>query len=491
MKVFRLLIPFCVTFCWTSILALPQEDNDFVDPKGKTIGQYLEAVQKKIDELRLNKDQSEKEISEEIKSQSTGAPSFSGEQNTTIKNFLPRLGAFSQLVEPDEEGKKLAVLFNPFDLAGGVLQAQAVFHEPEVHPPLAMKLNESDMSDVVESIQQTIKDGDDVSIELSWNFENKSLGRRTEGKEQISTLFEEVIKKAEKGLSQSVHKITIADLNNKLSNDEEIKEKLCALRERASELGQPTDSINFDDVNLDDLSAPLRNKIVTMIVQALQRQALLNQKIREEMESSRFNELAKLINNNDQLHFTGAYRARDSFAGPDEWSVQCSYEFGIANFKGFLKHLKKTEASLDELKRYLVKKKYWLKSEARFAFTASYAEIDALNLALRSMEGMPPVTFTQEKDKRLELSVGFGGYTNWDKQENPVGRLDFSLSYEDWDSDVNRQDRGIATLSYTYEVGSNISIPLTLTYANHSRYLGEVDTELNAHVGLSYKIDRK
>jgi len=491
MKVSRLLIAFGTAFCWMPILAIPQEGEVNVDPTGKTIGQYLEAVREKIDGLDLKSEESAKEISEVIESQSTGAPSFSGEQNATIKNFLPRLGAFAQLVEPDEEGKKLAVLFNPFDLAGGVLQAQAVFHEPEVHAPFAMQLNESEVAEVVESIQKTIKDGDDVSIELSWNLENGIFGRNAEGKGEISKLFSEVVQKSKEDLDESIPKTTLADLNYKLSNSEEMREKLRSLREQAAELGHTTGDINFDDVSLDGLSEPLRNTIVTMVVQALQRQALLTKNIREKMEFSKFNKLATLINNNDQLHFTGAYRARDSFAGPNEWSFQCSYELGIKSFKGYINSLDKDEEpSLNNLKDYL-EEKNWFNSEARFAFTASYAEIDALNLALRSMEGMPPVTFTQEKDKRLELSVGFGGYTNWDKQENPVGRLDFSLSYEDWDSDVNRQDRGIATLSYTYEVGSNISIPLTLTYANHSRYLGEVDTELNAHVGLSYKIDRK
>jgi hypothetical protein len=54
--------------------------------------------------------------------------------------------------------------------------------------------------------------------------------------------------------------------------------------------------------------------------------------------------------------------------------------------------------------------------------------------------------------------------------------------------DKARKDRLIAKLTYAQRINDKLDIPISLTYANHSDYLTNVDRKLNAHFGISYKL---
>ena len=49
----------------------------------------------------------------------------------------------------------------------------------------------------------------------------------------------------------------------------------------------------------------------------------------------------------------------------------------------------------------------------------------------------------------------------------------------------------VLSLTCSTYAWSTSSLPLTLTYANHGRYLGEQDQELSAHFGVSFKLGDK
>ena len=86
--------------------------------------------------------------------------------------------------------------------------------------------------------------------------------------------------------------------------------------------------------------------------------------------------------------------------------------------------------------------------------------------------------------------VALAGRLNLANAELDVpARIDISLEYIDVDGDDElMRDRGIARLSYALPLPGGLSLPFTLTYANHSKFVGEQDDVLSTHVGLSYTL---
>jgi hypothetical protein len=68
-----------------------------------------------------------------------------------------------------------------------------------------------------------------------------------------------------------------------------------------------------------------------------------------------------------------------------------------------------------------------------------------------------------------------------------IPRFTLTAEYTDVTGDPNRQDRLIALLEYSMPIRGGMAIPVTLTYANHSKFLGGQDKQLSAHIALSYR----
>ena len=51
------------------------------------------------------------------------------------------------------------------------------------------------------------------------------------------------------------------------------------------------------------------------------------------------------------------------------------------------------------------------------------------------------------------------------------------------------RDRFVATATYSYKINDMMSMPFSLIYANHASYLGDVGRKLNAHFGISVKMN--
>jgi hypothetical protein len=66
-------------------------------------------------------------------------------------------------------------------------------------------------------------------------------------------------------------------------------------------------------------------------------------------------------------------------------------------------------------------------------------------------------------------------------------RLDLVANYEDVSDDPMRQNRGVATLTVTRRFGS-MAVPFGIVYATRGEFLGEVDKQLSAHVGLKLNL---
>jgi hypothetical protein len=221
--------------------------------------------------------------------------------------------------------------------------------------------------------------------------------------------------------------------------------------------------------------------------------------------------LATLINNQPQLTFTAAYRDPNKLVGPRSWVLTTRFEMGFHNFNSVLSEystLKGDDVGKRALDAYdavakVGKGRY--RYEDKLVFTGSYKEIrDYDHRYSFTPEGGQTEDILLHLDGGHELNLRLlwnrslpgvsqsMGLTTGEGTEDNALRdvLSFSLEYVDVTGDANQTDRFIGQLMYVVPLSASMTIPVTLTYANHSKFLDDKTDRLSAHVGLSYKINR-
>lgn len=212
-----------------------------------------------------------------------------------------------------------------------------------------------------------------------------------------------------------------------------------------------------------------------------------------------------LIDNQPQLVLSGAIHDRDPLVGRDGWEVQVSYEHGFENFNTLLRRFRKARsregASTDE---QALAGAFWetvqgldreaVEAENRVTFSVRYAERDRYRLSETFGEGEDGIPVSIDLPKAEDWCAKLEWHRNatWQAMtvdgEDVFPRLHLSAEYVDVSDDPQRQDRMVATLTYELPIGSEMSVPLSVAYANRSEFLGEPDEELSAHLGFSYKL---
>ena len=75
-----------------------------------------------------------------------------------------------------------------------------------------------------------------------------------------------------------------------------------------------------------------------------------------------------------------------------------------------------------------------------------------------------------------------------DEDGQPQFRLNISGAYEDVGNDPNRNDRTVLSVNLTKRITDTVAAAAGVTYANRAEFLGDVDKEVSAYVGLKYRI---
>jgi hypothetical protein len=144
-----------------------------------------------------------------------------------------------------------------------------------------------------------------------------------------------------------------------------------------------------------------------------------------------------------------------------------------------------TEGCLKAYKEYVDKNEKAIEKGTRFSISGEYVDADGETIDTE-IQGINPIV--SKSARKLVLSLGWSRKLNFSDSE-PI-KLDLVASYESVSDDPKRQDRGVATLTFTRKVG-DMEIPFGIVYANHSEFLGDVDSRLSAHLGIRFKMSGK
>ncbi len=338
--------------------------------------------------------------------------------------------------------------------------------QPKISGALRAKLHEQTLDDQISRIEQKIEELDDFAVQFTYNLASSSTGR---GFEQYKGDYKKLCEAAD-------------DAWRKESED--------WVKKTRTELGNrftaPTPEEAFEDM------PPAMAALALRLTEEKARQLAGSDP--QAKRDAALTSYYMLLDNQPQFHLTAERKFRDPLVGPDELTVDVTYEWSRVNLNAATKKCDGnwgTKECLDAYTAYVngeengkgeEEMRKEMEQGDRLSFTGEYVDIDGDSIDagisdLGTLVLEPVHKLTLKLDWSRKLSFGEG---------EPV-KMDLAASYEDVSDDPHRQDRGVASLTLTRRVG-NMEIPFGIVYANHGEFLGDVDARLSAHLGLNFKM---
>jgi hypothetical protein len=398
----------------------------------------------------------------------------------SIRDFLPLFFGTLGLGGVKDEAGALTLTFNPELLSLGPanpLSLQAEIKDPVPFDALLQAIPEVVRAGRKSAFEKELKDFDDVALDLAWSRESERLGRNYRDHRQLLS-----------GVFLALTEQTLGTVPAKAS-----KVLLDDFVKQPDGPAPAAFSVDMTPAQVDGLDPAYRARLDQHIAEAGQEVMARQKALVELAAQQRFFELDDLINNQPQVLASATYRRRADLVGPDDLAAKFSYEIGFANVNGLRRHCggRESEVDGDCLKSYLDKFGSTLESSPRLAITAEYSQSDAYDFALPA-DALSPTPFAFHLD-RISKGVGklvYGRYLRADASGVQTTRIDVEASYEIASGDPARNDRFLATATFTQKLAGDMSASLTAVYSNRPEFRGEVDKELSARFGLKYKLDR-
>jgi hypothetical protein len=419
----------------------------------------------------------------DFKNLETGLGGGAAALATTTRDLVPFLTASGLISDSDgnSEDGLLTLDLNfliPSLAKDNNAKLQAVLNtQPVLFEDLATEFDTvTGSSDRSNALKDDLSASDDYTVSFSYNHTNRRFGRAFNQYRQLySNLFESAITLANNRKAENADKATVAF---------------------AQFIADNSTPASVIDANTKITTPAMLEKIES----AAKNEAALEHEFRTIFSANRLPQFADLVNNQPQLLFTAELHQRDELVGPGEKTFKLTYEFGFVSVNDFLSNegavcdlldgvnsidLSRADTCLTAYSTYVTRHSKQLKNADRLSVELSYSEVDDYDYE-NVMEG---VALAREGTHHLDLSVGYGRTLETLGAEHD-SRLDFVLKYEDYSDDVDHKDRMVATLTFTTQVGG-FSIPLSLVYANHEKFLPESDEQLSAHIGFKYDLEGK
>lgn len=225
---------------------------------------------------------------------------------------------------------------------------------------------------------------------------------------------------------------------------------------------------------------------------------------RKAMFENRLHKFASLVDNQPQLYGSAGGTVADRLVGPDELSVEITYELPFApNVNRFWKsrggRLSEAELEvirtddnaadnlLEQYRDYSAAHEDEMETPDRFFFSLQYIDRDRLDVTLPDDDGARHAFPGSES---LIVEVGWGRPIELKPDGTARTRADLVGSWEEVSNDPARHDRGVLALTVTRDFGG-FSVPLGIVYSNKPEFIAaqDLDEQISAHVGIKYSVE--
>jgi hypothetical protein len=336
-----------------------------------------------------------------------------------------------------------------------------------IYEPLQEALRAADLAASVNSLEDGIDSSDDVTIAFSYSLASSRQGR-------------------DPSLQHDIFK---ALLQSASEQSDEPSEALRATEKRRQDLERELGLSNAFDGPFTSIAQLRRQEYIAAVEAEHTAEYGDMASLLGKLQNNGFYGLLDLVNNQPQLTFSTHYRSRDEAIGPDEFRAVVSYEVGWYNVNTFRNHAKQScsfEGESGCLTGYLSKVRKHLSSSPRVAITAEYVKRPKLSFTLPANAFL----YVEQAREAFKLNAAYGRYLGGENVDKTRTRLELALSYEDVSDDPNRQDRGLASASVSYPVARGFYLSIGAVYATKPEFRGDVDKEISAHAGFTYKVVR-
>jgi hypothetical protein len=413
-------------------------------------------------------------VADTVAKTNTGAPDLSTVSNTTLRDFLSVFtAAFSTSTLTQNDGA-LTLDYNlPVDMMHDhdVIKFQATFAKPDLDPALKTALSAN--AGAITTLSDSLDEADDITASATYSPSTNRFGR-----------------------TFANHR----DLVEGLMNAVGAKANPTLFLAKLGDILAASGDQNFDETKLfSTLPAPQQQAAITATERAARAQLEFAAGTQTVIDN-----VAELINNQEQLYFSAQYHDLNSLAGASSWAIKATYAVGGKNITKFLAAQKNSGncdvarmvqeqnptttptasiACLTALETYIGKAtidRTW-----RIAASLDISRTDANEIAISQLA--TPIKTPQSDSQVISLTAGRRFDPPSSSRER---RIDITASYENVSDDPNRDDRLVGSITWTQELSDKMSLPITLSYANKSKYLPDNDKHLSAHFAISYKLPK-
>jgi len=411
---------------------------------------------------------------DELQKKTTGIDSFASDLSSTIKNFLPFFGGLIESQTVSDNGNTLTINLNlPFPQLGKgrTFQAQGIFRKPVLFEDVRKAFPEPVRATRAEELEKKLNDLDDASLVFSYNVVTARTGRSFEQHRNLhSAIFQAMINQIPPPQS------------------ERFLQQLGLLIQELPEI--TSGSQQFSSIQ-DEGKKALAKSLIEHSARAASEHREAVEKLANDKGLDIF---ADLVNNQPQFYTSVGYRSRQDLVGPDQLTAKLTYEKGFFNINALRGKLGKNclaaaasgaaaPACLAPYSDWVNDNRERIKADERISISIQYTKDDSYSF----QQAADHIDLRLPTSHELVASFSYGRYLMFTKDGQNT-RLDISAMYEDVSNDASRRDRGVGSITLTRKINNSMSLPIGLVYANHGKFLGEVDKELSAHFGLKFNL---
>jgi hypothetical protein len=459
---------------------------------GQILSEYLAAYEQCLETLlpereeELAPEQVESQTKATLSAQPAATSGFASRVRDSIEDFLPLFGFAIDEVSTSDDGQSAVVRFNPIRGARfGSLALTATASESKPGDGFLKAVDEADRGRLEELAAADLDDFSNLTYAAKWGIEP----RREPGSRWLLGRSYDRYRPFVEGL------LLPALGTGRLTEDEvgRTQVQLDACNQQIPSTIDPLDSTvgalrNLLGNDFERCLAAWRTDQVQMVT------------IDEHLDSLSL--IPFLIDNQPQLVLSAAVHDRDPVVDRDGWDVKLTFEKGFDNFNTLLRRYHRNADGLQA--EEALQNAFWqtvesldedaVKAGNKLTFSLTYGERDPYRLERTFGEGDDAIPVLIDLDRATDWCGKIEYHRNATWHPITLGgvtvfpRLHFSAEYIDVSDDPTRQDRLVSILTYEIPLPSGTSLPVSLTYANHSEFLGEPDEQLSAHFGISYKL---
>jgi hypothetical protein len=393
----------------------------------------------------------------------TAPDAFAARIHNSYQDFLNPFSFAINKLEESKDGQALIARFNPLRALGVNLGFTATAAKPVLLDDLKKAIPDASRDDTVAALEKKLGDFDDVTIAASATYVSdcpperagRCFGRNPRQYRALLSpvLFQpSLIALASSGEAQ--------DLSGKLRHF----------------------GINK---KFGDMPEADQRTIFAIATSAGHADLADTKRYLAEFKRLGIDQLSSLIDNQPQLSGTMSYRNVGRFGGPDEYAATVEFQWGRTNLwsvgkcgHGFYACLR--EAIADPANSTTLSDKFVVSASYKRSNHYQLADLGDVSVNGFTAVDLPRASELNAKaqwGRRLGVHVG-----------GEQARFDVSGTFVRRNRGGDRNlNRGIATATLTIPYGENMSLPISLSYANKPEFLSDQRKKLTMHFGISYR----